>query len=313
MVLVAACASTSSVQTQPTNTFAVPTTLRMRSTTTSRPVRPPPIRQTVPPISQADPAQPGWVPISADRSGVALDERTVTAPDGHSILVTRFRFGAVSFNLHVGSNDPPTSSAIRSTSGPVVTASERPLLLAAFNGGFKLSAGVGGFVVNQSVLAPLVLGRASFVIDTNGIAHVGIWGRGLPLPQEHVASVRQDLAPLVINSQPSPNIAIIAAWGPTLGGFSVVARSALGEDTHGNILYAASMQALPVDLADALISTGATSAMELDINPQWVQLDISHLAGGPVYPAVPSQHRPAAQYLLGWSRDFVTVLATRQG
>jgi hypothetical protein len=48
--------------------------------------------------------------------------------------------------------------------------------------------------------------------------------------------------------------------------------------------------------------------MELDINPEWVQLDTAPWPGGPLSPGVPGQHRPASQYLIGWTRDFITVL-----
>ena len=218
--------------------------------------------------SSPSPEQPGWTVVSFGPSGVAVDQRSLTVPDGQAVIVTRFRSGQVSFNLHVGSQDPPIGNAIIGPeSGPQVAASERPMLLAAFNGGFKQAAGAGGCEVNQQVLSPLVGGMASLVIDTNGTAHVGAWGEDVPLPMEQVASVRQNLAPLVIDAQPSPNINIIGSWGATLGGVAAVARSALGEDPQGDILYAAAMQALPVDLADALIAAGATSAMQLDINP----------------------------------------------
>jgi hypothetical protein len=49
--------------------------------------------------------------------------------------------------------------------------------------------------------------------------------------------------------------------------------------------------------------------MELDINPEWVQLDIARSPGGPLAAAIPGQVRPARQYLAGWTRDFFTVLA----
>jgi hypothetical protein len=48
--------------------------------------------------------------------------------------------------------------------------------------------------------------------------------------------------------------------------------------------------------------------MELDINPEWVQLDVASRPGGPLRTAVPGQIRPADQFLWGWSRDFITVL-----
>jgi hypothetical protein len=307
MLIVVSCASTSATRANRASNQPIPAT---RSTSTTGPTHASTAGKTAPITSLLGSARQGWVAVSVDQSGVAIDQRTVTFADGHSIIVTRFHFGQVDFKLHVGSVDPPTGSAATgSESGPAVSSNERPLLLAAFNGGFKRSAGAGGFEVNQSVLTPLESGRASFVIDTNGVAHIGVWGDQLPFSQERVSSVLQNLAPLIIDSQPSANLANIRAWGPTLGGGAVVARSAIGEDAQGDILYAASMQALPVDLADALTAQGATSAMELDINPQWVQLDLSGTAGGSLHPGIPSQHRPADQYLVGWTADFVTVLA----
>jgi len=254
--------------------------------------------------------QPGWTPVSDGSRGIAVDQRTVTVADGRSVVVTRFRFGQVAFDLHVGSTDPPVGSAvIGPDAAPQVSARERQLLLAAFNGGFKAGAGAGGIEIDQQVLEPLVVGAASLVIDTDGVAHIGRWGVDLPYPREHVASVRQNLAPLVVDSVVSPDIADIGAWGLTIGGRAAVARSAAGEDGAGDILYAAGMQVLPIDLADALVSAGATSAMQLDINPEWVQLALARAAGGPLSPGVPGQSRPADQYLVGWTRDFVAVLA----
>jgi hypothetical protein len=49
--------------------------------------------------------------------------------------------------------------------------------------------------------------------------------------------------------------------------------------------------------------------MELDINPEWVQLDAAGRPGGPLQAEIPGQHRPATQYLTGWTRDFIAVLA----
>jgi hypothetical protein len=74
-------------------------------------------------------------------------------------------------------------------------------------------------------------------------------------------------------------------------------------------MYAASMSTTPGDLARALADAGAVTAMELDINPEWVQFDAASSPGGPLTAEVPGQHRPATQYLTGWTRDFIAVLA----
>ncbi|MHB8317836.1 MAG: hypothetical protein ACYDEP_01185 [Acidimicrobiales bacterium] len=254
--------------------------------------------------------QPGWTPVSYGPSGIAVDRRSYVAADGSQITIVRFRAGQVHFDLHVGSQDPPVGNAtIGPNAGPAISAAEQPILLAAFNGGFQMSTNSGGFEVNNQVLSPLVNGLASFVINSDGTGHIGIWGQTIPTRGEAVTSVRQNLAPLVINGQPSPAIANISAWGATLGPAPAVARSALGEDAQGNIIYAASMSALPVDLASALISAGAVTAMELDINPYWVQLALASTPGGPLSIGVPGQERPADQYQVGWTRDFITVLS----
>lgn len=252
--------------------------------------------------------EPGWTPISTLATGVAIDERATTTPDGARVTLVRLRAGALRFSLHAGSQDPPTHGvALGAGAQSQVAAQERPVLLGAFNGGFKVSGGAGGVEINGHVLTPLVAGLASLVIDADGSAHLGIWGETVPAPRESVVSVRQNLPPLVIDAQPSPSIAATRAWGDPLHGVAFTARSALGQDGSGDLIFAASMRALPLDMASALIGVGATTAMELDINPEWVQADVAASPGASLRPVVPGQSQPPDRYLLGWTRDFVTV------
>lgn len=177
--------------------------------------RPTTTTTTVPPSTTTTTDQPGWTPVSTAGGSVAVDQQTITEADGHVITVFRFRKGAAHYNLHVGSIDPPVGTAvIGPDNGSAIGPAEAPILVAAFNGGFESATGAGGFEVAGTTLVPLVTGNASLVIDTNGAAHVGIWGQGLLTPGEQVASVRQNLAPLVTNGQPSAQIANISAWGP---------------------------------------------------------------------------------------------------
>ena len=90
-----------------------------------------------------------------------------------------------------------------------------------------------------------------------------------------------------------------------------MARSALGENASGELMYAASMSASPGRIGRWRWSAAVRRiGMELDINPEWVQLDTAPAApGGPLTPAIPGQVRPARQYLAGWTRDFIAVLA----
>ncbi len=137
---------------------------------------------------------------------------------------------------------------------------------------------------------------------------MGVWGHGLPAPGEAVYSVRQNLPPLLLNGRPTSAAADWGLWGATLGGGEFVARSALGQDAAGDLLFAGTMSASPDDMAVALARAGARVAMELDINPEWVQLDVASHPGGRLRAALPGQNRPANQFLLGWARDFFAVL-----
>jgi hypothetical protein len=49
--------------------------------------------------------------------------------------------------------------------------------------------------------------------------------------------------------------------------------------------------------------------MELDINPNWVQLATAPTPGASLVAQVPGQNRPADQCQSGWTRDFIAVLS----
>lgn len=297
-----ACSSSSTVGARHNVATTTPRTAHAGPTTTTTPPTTPPTTPTT--------EQPGWTVVSRLPSGIAVDSQSSQQSDGNSVAVLRFHAGLVHYALHVGSEDPPTGGAALPTDAqPAIGTAEQGQLLAAFNGGFESSAGGGGMEVAGQVLVPLVSGMTSLVLDPSGAASMGVWGQGFPPAGAAVYSVRQNLPPLVSGGQVSPTVNDASAWGATLGGGDVVARSALGIDAHGNLLYAGSMSALPSDLANALVSAGAVTAMELDINPEWVQADTAPSPGGPLSAAVPNQNRAANQYLEGWTRDYVTVLA----
>jgi hypothetical protein len=233
----------------------------------------------------------------------------LTLADGDTVTVARFT-GGVRFVLHCGTVDPGCPSALPLKAGPAIGGSERPYLIAAFNGGFKQFSNGGGVLQEGYVLRPLQNGRASLVIYRSGAAVIGTWGGGFPPDRSQVYSVRQNLTLLVSKGQPTQAAGDAALWGATVTGQALVARSGLGQTASGQMIYVASMSATPVDLAQAMVASGVQTGMQLDINPEWVQLDYAQRAGAPLLPGVPYQSRPADQYLVGWTRDFISVLAT---
>lgn len=279
------------------------TTTRSPTTTT------PSTTATTPPV-----AQPGWSVVDETSHAILVDTRTYHLHDGAAVTLVRFHAGTYRLDFHLGSLNPPsTGFPVTAVDGDAVSAAERPSLIGAFNGGFETSTGSGGVELDGHVLVPLVAGDASLVVYSNGTAQVGPWGEGVPAAGKTVVSVRQNLTPLITDGTVSSQVGDVAAWGAELYGVPGTARSAVGTDPSGDLVYAASMAALPVDLATALRDAGVTNAMELDINPYWVQCDVSHSPGGALQAAVPGQQRPADTYLTGWTRDFYAVLAAGSG
>jgi hypothetical protein len=250
--------------------------------------------------------QPGWTTVATTPNGIAVDERIIG-----NVTVARFISDRVTYSLHVGSTDPPVGGAsIGPDSRPALSAAQDATLLACFNGGFMTSAGQQGFEVDGQVLVGLQAGLGSVVIDPAGNGSVGTFGQGVPAPGQAVSAVRENLQPLIINGQPSPQINNVAVWGATLGGVSSINRSALGEDAYGNLMFAGSPSALPSTMASALLQAGAVSGMELDINPDWVMLNLTSYPGGPTHASIPGQSPPSNACQAGWTRDYVAVLAS---
>jgi hypothetical protein len=195
-----------------------------------------------------------------------------------------------------------------------VAASDTAALVAGFNSGFKLDASLGGYYTEGKVVRPLVDGRASLVISTDGSMTVGVWGRDVRMGP-NVASVRQNLSMLVDGGQNlaagSPNDTHL--WGSTLGGRVYVWRSGVGVDARGNLIYVGGPALNIGTLADVLIRAGAVRAMELDINTAWVSY-FTYTGGGAAGPIqgtrlLANMERPPDRYLTGNSRDFVALFA----
>ncbi len=213
--------------------------------------------------------------------------------------------------LHAGSTDPGGSGW---RYGDQVAGRELSHLILGFNGGFKFSTGAGGFFSFGRTAVPLAAGRASIVTYRGGRTDIGLWRQGVPARGMPVASVRQNLSLLVDGGQVTASARSCgsACWGATIGGASVVARSGLGIQRNGRLIWAAGADLSVSQLADAMAGVGVRRGMELDINPDWVAgyLYVHHRQAGldPV-PVVPGQFGIYGHLLAPYSRDFFAVLA----
>ena len=190
-------------------------------------------------------------------------------------------------------------------------------LVAAFAGGFLLSASHGGYLSEGRLVAPLVDGAASLVIYRDGSATVGRWGRDVGMGP-NVAAVRQNLTLLVDAGRPVPGLrrSDISVWGAALNGVVDTPRSGLGVTRSGALVYVSGPMNV-VDLADLLVRAGAVRAMVLDMNPLW-PVFATYRPRGADGVAAPSNgtdliptmvQTPARFFQPTYSRDFVTLSA----
>ena len=231
------------------------------------------------------------------------------SPSGVAML--SFKQPAVQLRLHSGTTDAGT---VGWRYGPVIAGMELRRLVAAFNGGFRLSVGAGGFESFGRAAVPLGDGLGSIVTYSDGTTDIGSWHHEVPASGRTVASVRQNLSLLIDHGTAASTLDCLSCWGATLGGVTDPARSALGIQPDGHIVWAGAEHATVSALADVLLSAGVVRAVELDINPEWVAgyLYGHRGAAGTLAPiaVVPGQPGIPGQYLAPWSRDFFTIAAS---
>ncbi len=252
----------------------------------------------------------GLLPVVSVGGRVAASIARIAAPDGSGSTVTLLSFDQqrVHLVLHAGSIDPGGTGWLH---GPAIGRGEARKLVAAFNGGFRLSTGSGGFREGQRVGAPIQAGLGSIVTYADGRTEIGTWGSDVPAPGTRVASVRQNLMLLIAHGAPAGTLGCRICWGATLGGGDAVARAALAVTADGSLLWAAGEHLTPTALAAVLVEHGAQSAVELDINPSWVAGYVygHSRAGLTAVPVVAGQLGIPGAFLSPYGRDFFAVVS----
>jgi hypothetical protein len=249
---------------------------------------------------------PHWQVISTvgGRAALWIEQR-------FGVTLVRINQRLAHIALHAGSIDPGGSGW---RYGDHIGGRELRHLILGFNGGFKFVTASGGFSSFGRTAVPLAAGRASIVTYRDGITDIGAWQAGVPAHGRPVASVRQNLSLLVDAGRavPASQSCGVACWGATIGGASVVARSGLGIQRNGRLIWAAGADLSVSQLAAAMVGVGVRRGLELDINPDWVAgylyVHRHHVGLDPV-PVVPGQYGIVGHLLRPYSRDFFTVLS----
>jgi hypothetical protein len=182
-------------------------------------------------------------------------------------------------------------------------------MVAAFDGGYKLSDHVGGYYYLGRTVVPLRTGYASLVVHRDGTLAVGAWGRDVTMSAD-VLVVRQNL-PLLVDHGRSQVRASDSnkTWGIALHGLPDANRTALGVLPDGSLVFEYGAFLRPSAMADTLVSLGVTRAIALDMNGNWPTGYLYTHNGRVVSGTRINSHivRPPSLYLSQWRKDFIAV------
>jgi hypothetical protein len=301
VLALAGCGGGSASTSRKSNTGRPPPKRQKTAAAAPRPAPPPYPRLRVAALSSASSR---FVPVVRWRGRTAVSIARLAS----GVTLLSFDQRLVTLRLHSGTVDAGASGW---RYGPAITGAERSRVVAAFNGGFRLSTGSGGFEAYGRVAVPLRAGLGSVVTYAQGTTDVGSWHSEVPAAGKRVASVRQNLTLLIDHGQPAASIGCLECWGATLGGVVDPARAALGVSANGDLIWAGGEHLTVAALADALLHAHVVRAVELDINPEWVAgyLYAHHSVHGPPVPlaVVQGQAGIPGAFLAPWSRDFFSV------
>lgn len=304
-------------------TSTTPTTVAGHPDPPPKPRGPVPLPTPAPLTPLAKPAIAGegqWHPVGRKVDGVPAIYEAFLRPDNvYTSLVSGVAWMDMRLlraTLYSG-NYIPGGGPYKYTA-PISSTAARSLV-ALFNSGFRMQDTNGGYYTDGKLLYPMRNGGASFVIYKNGSVNIGAWGSEVKMTPD-VWQVRQNVNMLVDHGQVTPglNAADTTQWGFTLGNQVFVPRSGVGITANGALVFVAGELNI-TDLAQLLVHAGAVRAMELDINPGWVDFVTFNPSspGGQATPANGSNllqsvmpgDGPARYFQSWWQRDFFTISA----
>ncbi|SHE99039.1 hypothetical protein SAMN02745225_02190 [Ferrithrix thermotolerans DSM 19514] len=266
-------------------------------------------RRLSPMIPQAPSYEGEWSPVGQRGLGGAVVFDTVVTPypGATTVSVAWIDQTNASLSIYAGTTQPQGSFPYQGYVAP----SLQSQLVAAFEGGFQFQVANGGFYEAGTTAIPLRYGAASLVQYDNGTLNIGSWGPEVQMNSQ-VYAVRQNLTLLIDNGSISPETQVnpLVTWGYSLGNLLATWRSGVGITAGGNLIWVGGPGLSPYMLAKVLQWAGAVRAMQLDINPDWVNFatyTYQQGIGAVGSNLSPAMYFPASHYLSPFWRDFVAV------
>jgi hypothetical protein len=245
------------------------------------------------------PGDGAWVPIPNGRRRGAPTGlyKTLLHPDKNrswaELFVVAVDLERVDLHMVLGYQEPVATTreglqrlAHRTPARPaLIPPQDHPLLLAAFNGGFKTEHGNYGVMTDGVIVVAPRKRCCAFALLRDGTVRVRSWER-LEGELGQMIWYRQGPSCMVEDGKLHPGLLNpnTMSWGATLDGDTVIRRSAVGIDAAGRVLYVAITNSTTARaLAEGMKYAGAFHVAQLDVNwsyPKFVLFESAEGSAG---------------------------------
>lgn len=284
---------------------------------------PPPA--AVPPFPRVAAAGDGvWIPMSPPgAAGPPAMWKTLLHPDRKrpfaAVAVVAIDRAVVALHVVPGTDEPKSAPHVAPIERPGVVAPEHHgQLLAAFNGGFRAMHGNYGMAVGgKAILPPRDIACTVAILPDDGLV-IRTW-KAIAERESEMLAYRQTPPCLVEDGKPNPALLeeFNRNWGATVGGDTIIRRSAIGISADGRHLFYALGDAVTAQsIGRAMQVAGAHDAAQLDVNysyPKFVLFE-QNPAGAPIAssPLLPDLKFAPTEYVSGGQeRDFFYLTRKR--
>lgn len=263
-----------------------------------------------------------WIPAQAPSDvGPPSMWKTLVHPDARrpfaAVAVVAMSRETTELHLIAGTDEPKSEQVRRADRPGLVPQTELDGLIAAFNGGFKAMHGNYGMRIGeQTFVSPrgfacsiCLFTDGSLAIRTHTKVESSV-GQMLWLRQTPPCLVEQGASNPML-SETNKN------WGATVGGDTIIRRSAVGLSRDGRHLFYAIGDAVTAQsIGRALEAAGAYDAAQLDVNysyPRFLLFEKGEGGTAAAASLIPDVKYSPTEYVQAPSpRDFFYVTKKRQ-
>ncbi len=263
-----------------------------------------------------------WIPMRAPQDpGPVAMYKALVHPDPKrpfaAVAVVAIDLRQIDLHLVPGTDEPKSMRVPRADRPGKIPDEDQEVLVAAFNGGFKAMHGNYGMRMGDRVFLPPRAIACDVAMGPSG--QVVIATHEVLEPTEpKLLWYRQTPPCLVEGGEPNPGLLheFNRNWGATVGGDTIIRRSAVGlSKDKRHLFYALGDAVTAQSIGRAMIVVGAHDAAQLDVNysyPRFLLFERGEGGAAATAPIIPDiKYHPSEYVRTPSPRDFFYLTRKR--